>query len=220
MKRSNTVCGASSKRAPFLTILAEPENWHPNIVLSFLHTPDYIFMERANNDLFDYVTSNSPIGECTTYHFMHEILNAVAWLGQMGLLHGDLRPPNILVNAGGHIKLCDFDNVCLFGRYIQVGNSPYYEESDTGSFEIAGPASEQGAIGCCVYFMSTGREPEDRSHDTTEIPVFGAIIRKCWDTQYPSIIELGEDMVASLKQQELQVWQETCERGSVMTMTH
>jgi hypothetical protein len=26
-------------------ILAKPKNWHPNIVLSFLHTPDYIFME-------------------------------------------------------------------------------------------------------------------------------------------------------------------------------
>lgn len=201
-------------------ILAKPENWHPNVVLSFLHTPDYIFMERATDDLFDYVTRNFPIGVCTTYRFLHEILNAVSWLGQTAILHGDVRPPNILVDGNGHVKLCDFDNICVFGQYIQVGNAPYYEQSDRGSFGIAGPESEQGAVGCCAYFMSTGREPQDRSHSTTEIPVFGAIIRKCWDGRYPSIVELGEDVVASMNQQEYQVCQEVSERGSLMAMDH
>ena len=84
---------------------------------------------------------------------------------------------------------------------MQAGNAPYYELSDTGSFGIAGPQSEQGAIDCCAYFMSTGREAQHRSHNTTEIQVFDAIIRKCGDGRYPPIVELREDMVASMNQQ-------------------
>ncbi len=201
-------------------ILEKPENWHPNIVLSFLHAPDYIFMERVTGDLVDYVTGNFPVPLCTTYRFLRDIVNAVSWLGQMAILHGDVRPPNVLIDGKGHVKLCDFDNACSFGQYIQVGNAPYYEQSDTGSFGIAGPESEQGAIGCCAYFMSTGTEPQDRSHSTSQIPVFGAIIRKCWDGRYPSIAELGKDMIAGIDQQECQVCQAICEQGSLMTIEH
>ncbi|MCJ1249936.1 hypothetical protein MMC30_007162 [Trapelia coarctata] len=199
-------------------ILAEPENWHPNIVLSFLHTSDYIFMERANEDLSDYVTRNSPIGTCTTYRFLREIIYAVSWLEQMGILHGDVRPPNILIDRQGHIKLCDFDNVCSFGHYIQVGNSPYYERSDTGSFGIAGAGSEQGAIGCCAYFISTGSEPQSRLHATSHIPVFGAFIQKCWNGQYQPVTELGDDLLAGINQQEPAFCQTVSDRGSLMTI--
>lgn len=36
-------------------ILAKPEHWHPNIVLSFLHSQDYIFMERTPMNLSNHV---------------------------------------------------------------------------------------------------------------------------------------------------------------------
>lgn len=93
-------------------VLAKPQNWHPNIVLSSLHTPDYIFMERAEEDLFDYVIRNFPIDLRVTYRFLHEIVDAVSWLERMGYLHGDVRPPNILIDRKDHVKLCDFDNAC------------------------------------------------------------------------------------------------------------
>lgn len=200
--------------------LAEPENWHPNIVLSFLNTPDYIFMERAHEDLFDHVIKNFPIGSCVTYRFLREILNAVSWLEQMGILHGDVRPPNILIDREGHVKLCDFDNACSFGQYLQVGNAPYYEQSEIGDFGIAGARSEQGAIGCCAYFMSTGTEPQNRSHITDQIPIFGAIIHKCWYGQYQSVMELGEDMFASMNRQQPEGCQTVGKQGSLMSIKH
>lgn len=187
-------------------ILARRENWHPNIVLSFLHTSDYIFMERAQGDLSDHVIKNFPIGISTTYRFLREIICAVSWLGQIGILHGDVRPPNILISREGHVKLCDFDNSCLFGQYIQVGNDPYYEQSESGGFGIAGAKSEQGAIGCCAYFISTGTEPENRSHAILHIPVFGPIIHKCWGGQYESIEDLGADLLASMDGLESEIW--------------
>lgn len=61
-------------------ILAKPKNWHPNIVLGFLHTPDYIFMERAHEDLLDHVINNFPISLHATYCFLRELIDAISWL--------------------------------------------------------------------------------------------------------------------------------------------
>ena len=201
-------------------ILAEPKNWHPNIVLSFLHTPDYIFMERAREDLFDHVVKNAPISLQATFRFLREVIDAISWLEHLGILHADVRPSNILVSREGHVKLCDFDNTCFFGQYIQAANVPYYVQSENGSFGIAGARSEQGAIGCCAYFISTGTEPQNRSHVTSQIPVFGAIIRKCWDGQYQSVGELGEDMYAGMDEENFDVCQTTGNQASLMSAGH
>lgn len=50
-------------------IFAEPENWHPSIVLSFLHSPGTCFMERTPTDESDHVTdalcASSRTATCT-----------------------------------------------------------------------------------------------------------------------------------------------------------
>ncbi|KAL9022293.1 MAG: hypothetical protein Q9185_000535 [Variospora sp. 1 TL-2023] len=174
-------------------ILAKPKNWHPNIILGFLHTPDYIFMERAHEDLSDH----------------------------LDILHADVRPPNILLSREGHVKLCDFDNnTCSFGQHIQAANVPYYQQLEDGSFGIAGATSEQGAIGCCTYFISTGTEPQDRSQTTSQIPVFGAIIRKCWDGEYQSVRELADDMFAGMNDKKSNICQIAENQASLMSVAH
>ena len=115
LKRSNTVLRRIKQESDVFDALAKPENWHPNVLLNFLHTPDYIFLERAADDLFDYVTRKFPVGVFTTNRFLHEILNGASWLGQMAILHGDVQIPNILFDGNGRIKLCDFDNFSVFG---------------------------------------------------------------------------------------------------------
>ncbi|KAL8981818.1 MAG: hypothetical protein Q9177_005457 [Variospora cf. flavescens] len=201
-------------------ILAKPKNWHPNIILGFLHTPDYIFMERAHEDLSDHVIENFPVSLRATYCFLRELVDAVSWLEQLCILHADVRPPNILLSREGHVKLCDFDNTCSFGQHIQAANVPYYEQSEDGSFGIAGAKSEQGAIGCCAYFISTGTEPHDRSQTTSQIPVFGAIIRKCWDGEYQSVRELAEDMFAGMNDKKSNICQTAENQASLMSVAN
>lgn len=172
------------EESAIFNILADVKNWHPNIVLSFLHMPDHVFMERACEDLFDHVTKNFRMGVFVIYCILREIINVVSWLEQISILHDDVRPPKILIDRDGHVKLCDFDNVYMIGQHIHVGNTLYYEQSEPGSFGFAGPESEQGAIDCCTYFISTGTEPQNRYHGTSQILVFGSIIRKSWDGLY------------------------------------
>ena len=182
-------------------ILAKEENWHPNIVRCFLHTSDYIFMERAQEDMYGHVTRNHPLSQHSIYTFLDGIMNAVCWLERLGIIHGDLRPPNILIGYKGQVKLCDFDNICRLGDYIQVGNDPYYEEKEPGDFGVADGRSEQAAIGCCAYFMSTGTEPEDRSYDTSHLSMLGVIIHKSWKKEYSSIKAMSEELMATISQE-------------------
>lgn len=70
------------------------------------------------------------------------------------------------------------------------------EQSEPGSFGFAGPESEQGAIDCCAYFISTGTEPQNRYHGTSQILVFGSIIRRSWDGLYWSVMGLDKDLFA------------------------
>ncbi|KAL8830707.1 MAG: hypothetical protein Q9170_005614 [Blastenia crenularia] len=185
------------------SILADRKNWHPNITLSFLYGPDYIFMERAQEDLYYHVTEKDPIKLHEIYLFLRELVDAISWLEQLGIVHADVRPPNILLSRDGHVKLCDFDNSCFFGQYIQAGNEPYYQQLDDFSYGIAGPTSEQGAIGCCAYFMCTSIEPEDRLHATDQFPVFGAIIRRCWDGEYQSVQDISRDICSVMKDEQI-----------------
>lgn len=109
------------EESAIFSILADVKNWHPNIVLSFLHMPDH-------------VTKNFRIGVFVIYCILREIINVVSWLEQISILHGDLRPPKILIDRDRHVKLCDFDNVYMIGQHIHAGNTLYYEQSEPGSF--------------------------------------------------------------------------------------
>jgi serine/threonine protein kinase len=191
------------KESEIYDILAQPKNWHPNIVLSFLHNPSYLFLERLPRTLHDYVSQKMPIPETTRFHWIYQITDAVTWLEQLQIAHGDLRPPNILLDHDDNVKLCDFDNSYTYGEYIQGAHRPYYKLLGRDGFGEAGAASEQFAIGSCAYYIHKGEDPNFTSeggHNTGGFPVFGAIIRKCWDRGYPSIMALKQEVWKGVKE--------------------
>lgn len=52
-----------------------------------------------------------------------ELCAAVAWLEALGLVHADLRPPNVLLDGRDHLKLADFDCAARVGERSR-GNAP------------------------------------------------------------------------------------------------
>ncbi len=127
-------------------ILTQPKSWHPNIVLSFLHTPSYIFLEPLPRRLYDYVSQQGTIPEITRPRLIYQITDAVAWLEQLQIAHGDLRPHNILLDHNDNVKICDFDSSLTYGEYIQGAHEPYYKLMGCHGFGRAGAASEQFAL--------------------------------------------------------------------------
>ncbi|KAL2868915.1 uncharacterized protein BJX67DRAFT_379850 [Aspergillus lucknowensis] len=146
-----------------------------------------------------------------------ELCSAVAWLESLGHVHGDIRPPNLLLDAEDHLKLTDFDSVALIGEPY-AGTAPPWARllgceagSDNGTFGMCGAKAEQFAIGSIIYFMTRGYEPYE--HETLaeggpeivkrlQKMVFpkldggdlDRIIEKCWNGSFSSLCVLLEEV--------------------------
>jgi len=96
---------------------------HPNIVTVYEIGPDYIAMEVVR-------------GASARYdrRFFHTVAVALAYAHAQGVAHRDLKPGNILVDAGGRVVLTDFG--------IEGAGTPGYQAPEG----ITGPAADVWAL--------------------------------------------------------------------------
>lgn len=199
----------------------------PHVIQSFLRLPNANFMPfLSGGSLQKRLESNQHLNDrhyflsvlrleprSTVERWVAELSGAVAWLESLGLVHGDLRPENLLLDAGDHLKLVDFDCVDKIGSHSQGGAPPWYRVlgleagADRGTFGINGPRTEQFAIGSLLYTMARGHEPyaelEPGPHIVDlfrdmKFPDLGdgyldAIIDRCWKGQYDSVESLAKE---------------------------
>ena len=87
-------------------------------------------------------------------------LNHVHWIG---ILHGDLKPQNIMLGAGGDVKLLDFGVAHEMAQLAPADafrpRTLAYMSPDQLLGDALGPASDIYALGVVFYEMLTGRLP-------------------------------------------------------------
>lgn len=87
---------------------------HPHIVRCIDHglTPDgqiFLVLEyMASGDLRDLLDEHGPLPEPLVLSICRQITNALDVAHKQQLLHRDVKPANIFLNADGHAKLADF----------------------------------------------------------------------------------------------------------------
>lgn len=85
---------------------------HPNIIrlISAGFTVDrfYLAMEFLLMDLRRWMKDNVTLTKHQTMSFMKDILSALAHIHSKGVIHGDLKPENMLVTSSCSLKLADF----------------------------------------------------------------------------------------------------------------
>lgn len=87
--------------------------------------------------------------------------SALHYAHQQGITHSDLKPANVLFDAGGSALLADFSLPCSRPQKSQYGaatGDPFYMSPE--QFRgISSPASDQYALGCIAYQLVSGRPP-------------------------------------------------------------
>src|SRR4029077_10853084 len=105
------------------------------------------------------------ISEQEALHYVGQIAGALAVVHEAGLVHRDLKPPNVMLRENDAVALIDFGLArSLDGNTIstQTGvllGSPYYMSPEQALGEPLDARSDFYSLGVIYYEMLTGRKP-------------------------------------------------------------
>jgi serine/threonine protein kinase len=147
---------------------------HPNIVqvYDFGNEGDlaYIVMEYIKGrELKDYFDAKERFDLKTILQLMIELLEALECAHEAGIIHRDVKPANVMIDAGGHAKLTDF-GVARFTepdadheatRAGTLLGTPSYMSPEQIQGQPIDGRSDVFSAGVLFYQLLTGQKPFD-----------------------------------------------------------
>ncbi len=140
---------------------------HPNIVAVHDSGEDaghlYIIMEYVDGpNLRDRILGGLTLDETT--HIVTQIGSALTFAHEHGIVHRDVKPANVLLDATGRARLSDFGIAKVFAsdRLTQPGagvGTPEYMSPEQCKGGLVDARSDIYALGAMLYEMLTGRPP-------------------------------------------------------------
>jgi serine/threonine-protein kinase len=151
---------------------------HPNICTIYEVGEDsgetFIAMEYIEGRTLTELIRQGPLPTETVLRFAYQITSALAHAHEKGVVHGDLKPPNILVTPFGEAKILDFGlarrrNPTEFDITTLGTASVQSEPALGGTFPYMAPEQIEGSdasartdiwsFGIVLYEMLTGTRP-------------------------------------------------------------
>jgi len=104
------------------------------------------------------------------YHLLSQLIDGVCSIHELGLLHSDLKPSNILVERDGRVVILDFDLGCDINVadpadavVRPIGGTPGFIAPEQVHGAPPSTASDWYAVGVILYQLLTGRLPNSGS---------------------------------------------------------
>ena len=130
----------------------------------------YIVMEYVpGKTLKDLIRERGRIAPDTAVRMVIRILAAVDHAHKNGIVHRDIKPQNILVDAKGKVKVADFgiarlktaQTTRVDDKQNSALGSVHYFSPEQASGEVADEKSDLYSVGVVLYEMLTGQVPFD-----------------------------------------------------------
>ena len=124
----------------------------------------YIVMEYVPGEDLRTILDRGVLPLSVVVDYVIQICNAVGLAHRRGMVHGDLKPANIMVSAENQIKVTDFGLARALGESAMddghlVWGTPAYFAPEQAAGDSMLPASDVYAIGIMLYEMLTGTVP-------------------------------------------------------------
>jgi len=148
---------------------------HPNIVTVFDAGEEagvtYIVMELIEGSALDALLPAPPavLPPARALAILAEVAAALDYAHGRGVVHRDVKPSNIVIQADGTAKLADFGialqpKATLFTTPGTTPGTPYYMSPEQLRGEEATPRSDQFSLAVLAWLLLTGARPFDSEH--------------------------------------------------------
>ncbi|KAJ3486131.1 hypothetical protein NLI96_g4470 [Meripilus lineatus] len=132
----------------------------------------YLYEELMEADLHAIIRSQQPLSDAHFQSFIYQTLCGLKYIHSANVLHRDLKPGNLLVNADCELKICDFG---LARGYSPGGSNTAKSAANQGfmteyvatrwyrapeimlSFANYGPAIDVWSVGCILAELLAGK---------------------------------------------------------------
>ncbi|GJM93450.1 hypothetical protein PR202_ga10008 [Eleusine coracana subsp. coracana] len=150
----------------------------------------HLFLEYApGGSLADAAARNGGrLDERAVVAYAADVARGLAYLHARSVVHGDVKPRNVVVGADGRAKLADFGcaRIAAAGEPARpIGGTPAFMATEVARGEEQGPAADVWAVGCTVVEMATGRAPWSGVVDDDD--VFAAVHRIGYTDAVPEV---------------------------------
>ncbi len=140
---------------------------HPNLVtiydFGWENGQPYFVMEYVDGwDLKTLIRHGAPLAVERALELFLQICAGVGYAHRNQIVHGDLKPQNILVSRAGEVKVVDFGiAAALWSRDPDrtTWATPQYLSPEQAAGQPPTPASDVYSLGLILYEMLTGRLP-------------------------------------------------------------
>jgi len=138
---------------------------HPNIVSLYEMGPSHLVMAYIDGPNLEQ-RLQSPMEPASALRVAEQLAAALAHAHANGVVHRDVKPANVLIDAGGSAYLTDFGIAIMTGESasgVHRGGTPGYMAPEQNHRRIVGPAADQyGLARTLLDMLIGGRAPENR----------------------------------------------------------
>lgn len=176
---------------------------HPHIVQIFdvgeLPDKAYIVMELVEGrTLWDLYDAGERPGPAEAVRILEQVADALDYAHEQGIVHRDVKPGNVLIDAKGVAKITDFGiaRIMTDERLTQTGmivGTPHYMAPEQLQEAGVGPAADQFALAVNAYELLTGQKPFDGES-------FSSLLYMVLNEEPPPLAEFDLDLPPSVEQ--------------------
>ncbi|HEY4578359.1 MAG TPA: Stk1 family PASTA domain-containing Ser/Thr kinase, partial [Savagea sp.] len=142
---------------------------HPNIVDIYDVGEDgelhYLVMEYINGQtLKTYIQQKGRLTADEAVPIMKQLVSAISHAHHSGIIHRDIKPQNILMDAEGEVKITDFGiamalNATAYTKTNSIIGTVHYLSPEQARGGIASKRSDLYSLGIVFYELLTGELP-------------------------------------------------------------
>lgn len=150
---------------------------HPNVVRLYDFEADpaqpYLVLEHVNGaSLAELIDQCGRVQPARAVRILKCLADALAAAHQLGIMHRDIKPGNVLISRCGDVKLTDLGLAAVINRHGLLSASPMAASARVGTASYVAPEiidsasfpddrSDMYSLGATMFHALTGRPPFD-----------------------------------------------------------